>query len=69
MGLTDQEDAVDRAEQKTDRVQALREAYLAGRLSLDIPEQAPGLDRLLVELFAQKTVRVPLRCLPFPERR
>jgi hypothetical protein len=44
-------DVVHTDEDRAAQIEALRQAYLAGVLDLSIPEDGPGFDRLLGDLF------------------
>lgn len=69
MGLLKQEKPVNElSAERSDRVMRLRQAFLEGSLSLEIPPDAPGFDRLLLEIFAARLDRTPLRCLPYRSR-
>jgi hypothetical protein len=70
MRLLDREDELSEVgASRADRVQELRRAYLAGTLTLEVPEHTSGLDRLLLDLLTNPPIRLSLGASPPGEER
>lgn len=68
--MREQEEEVDDlSADRADRVLELRRAFLDGTLSLDVSEDTPGFDRLLIEIFSRPTAGMPSNCLPLRQGR